>query len=330
MNRALWRKSFGDARWLMLACATLLYGICCLRVWITSQLDMSRFETIIRHVPKQWQDLLPVPLEHLVNYTARIAMAYDDPSVVLLVAMWAITRGSDAVSGPIGRGTHEMIVGQPIGRGSLLFTHSTVTVLGLALLCLAAWAGTCTGISICSIQPEPVSPTLHIPLLPWDIPLPGEPQPVDPIPVSSLVEKQVFLPAVANLFSLGFLLTGLTTLMSSWDRYRWRTIGIMSGIYISQAIVKVIGLASLDWRWILRCTFFTPFDPQVFVALARTHPNHAWSFVLPSDVHMPASGLIGQSSLGPVAYDLILITIGLASFAAAHAIYARRDLPAPL
>ena len=51
------------------------------------------------------------------------------------------------------------------------------------------------------------------------------------LPMSDLMDPSVLAHASVNLFALGVMLAGFTTVMSSWDRYRWRTIGIVSGIY---------------------------------------------------------------------------------------------------
>ena len=49
---------------------------------------------------------------------------------------------------------------------------------------------------------------------------------------------------MVNFFALGLFLAGLTTLVSSWDRYRWRTIGIVVTFYIAFTIVKIAGMAA--------------------------------------------------------------------------------------
>ena len=42
-----------------------------------------------------------------------------DPVVVLTATVWGVTRGSDAVSGQLERGTLEMILAQPVRRRAL-------------------------------------------------------------------------------------------------------------------------------------------------------------------------------------------------------------------
>jgi ABC-2 type transport system permease protein len=83
-----------------------------------------------------------VPLSHLLSYPGRIALAYDEPIVVFTISIFAIARGSDAVSGELNRGTLEMLLAQPVSRVQVLATQAFVTLGSLLLLSLATWAGT--------------------------------------------------------------------------------------------------------------------------------------------------------------------------------------------
>ena len=49
--------------------------------------------------------------------------------------MFAIARGSDVVSGELGRGTLEMLLAQPVSRLQVLYTQAAVTLVCLLLLC---------------------------------------------------------------------------------------------------------------------------------------------------------------------------------------------------
>ena len=49
---------------------------------------------------------------------------YVHPLVLFSAVIWAIMRGSDCVSGEIGRGTMEMLLAQPVRRTSLYTAHS--------------------------------------------------------------------------------------------------------------------------------------------------------------------------------------------------------------
>ena len=73
------------------------------------------------------------------------------------------------------------------------------------------------------------------------------------------------------------MLAGFTSLVSSWDRYRWRTTGIVAGIYVLQLIIKIVGLATDRLAWMLKTTFFTAYEPERFVSIAYHSPVQAWS-----------------------------------------------------
>ena len=141
------------------------------------------------------------------------------------------------------------------------------------------------------------------------------------VPMSEKVDPLVFSVASFNLFSVGVFLAGLATLMSSWDRYRWRTIGLLVGFVVVQMVFKVISLASEPLRWLGRLTFWSAYEPERFVNLAVRWPEQAWSWTPPESSDLLA---------GPLAYNALLIGMGIVCFLAAARIFRQRDLPAPL
>jgi ABC-2 type transport system permease protein len=155
------------------------------------------------------------------------------------------------------------------------------------------------------------------------MPIPFSTPQVIVAPMSELVDVRVFLPATVNLFALGLMVAGFTTMMSSWDRYRWRTIGIVVGIYVFQIIVKVVGLAADEVNWMLYLSAFTPYEPEAFVHIADATPEFAWSLAI-----YDAEGM--WKTWGPMAHHLVMATVGIVSYLAAAAIFIRRDLPAPM
>lgn len=322
MNRSLLNKSIIESRLLLLSCMAAMYSFCWARVWVVSQFDMSRFKAVIEQF-REYERFSPVPFEQLFTYAGRIALTYDEPIVVVCVTLWAIARGSDCISGEIGRGTMEMLLGQPIRRVQVLWSQASVTIAGIAILALTSWLGLYTGIMTNSIQEPAPREVLTIPWLNIELPNPLAQEKTQWTPLSEKVDPEVFVPAAVNLFALGFFLAGLTSFFSSLDRYRWRSIGLVVGIYIFQVIVKVLALASDNLRWLLNCTFFTAFEPERFVSIAANTPEHAWSLVLFEDGGR-------WLDLGPLGYDLILIGMGTLAYLSATWIFHRRDVPAPL
>ena len=229
MNRALWKKACSEGFWLLCICALGLFLFCFIRVWFISRMEMSRFASIIGELWSDIEKFSTVPLAHLLTYPGRIAVVYNEPLVVLIMTVWAVSRGSDVVSGEISRGTMEMLLAQPTSRLQILWSQAVVGLLGVVVLCVATLAGTATGIHTFRIKESPQSPSIKIPGLKFDVPLPFlPPKSTEPTytPMSQKADTRQMLPAAINLGALGVFLLAFTTLMSSWDRHRWRTIGI--------------------------------------------------------------------------------------------------------
>jgi ABC-2 type transport system permease protein len=322
MRLALLRKSIREAQLLLLSSTLAMFAFCWLRVWLVSLLPTDRFRTIVEQF-REFERFVPVPFEQLFTYPGRLALTYDELIVVMCMVIWSIARGSDSVAGEIGRGTMEMVLAQPVSRRRVLLTQAAVTTLGAALLALASWLGLYVGIQTTHVD-EPIMPvTPLMPLMsfnPAAALLEGETQPV---PMSSKIDPHVLWPATVNLFALGFFLAGLSTLVSSLDRYRWRTIGIVAAVYVLQLVFKIVGLAAERWNWLLNCTFFTAYNPERFVSIAVNTPHDTWSWVL-----FDQQG--HWTGLGPLGYDALLIGLGLLAYVLALVIFQRRDLPAPL
>ena len=341
MNRAVLKKCLMEARLLFAACAAALFAFCWVRVYIVSRLEMSSFAAIVEKLWDKWKDFSPVPLSQLLSYSGRIALTYDEPIVVLCISVFAIARGSDAVSGEINRGTMELLLAQPVSRLQALYSQAAVTVTGLALLALISWCGVWCGIHTISVKEDAPAKTIKIPGLPFEIPyafpskvtkIPTLPVPVptefkEPekvrVPMSQRVNADDILPGAFNLACLGFCLAGITTLVSSFDRYRWRTIGLVTGFYVLQMVFKIVGMAIKEVGWLKQATIFTPYEPQKFVAAAVHTPHEAWNIAL-----RDSAGHFLEP--GPVGYNLILLGIGLACYLVAGVVFHKRDLPAPL
>jgi ABC-2 type transport system permease protein len=274
MNRALWIKSLVDARLLLLALALLLFAFNWIFVWISSMIELGAFAIFLQTLPPSFEKLSGVPFASVATSLGRISMAYVDPVVVFAATVWGIGRGSDAVSGEIGRGTMEMLLAQPVRRISVLATQAAATVGGAALLALASWFGTCAGVATVTLGDE--------------------------------VSMTAFLPGVVNLFAFMLFLAGFSTMVSSWDSYRWRTIGLVGGFYVIQLVMKVMARLVPKLEWLMQFTFLGAFEPQSLII----EQEQAWALSL--------------------SYDGALIGLGLLSYVVAAVVFCHRDLPAPL
>lgn len=324
MNRVLLRKCISEVQLLFFASALLLFAFCWVRVFIVASLETSSFAAIIDKLWDNWGRLSPVPLSQLLTYTGRVAIAYDEPVVVFCITIFAISRGSAAVSGELSRGTMEMLLAQPISRLQTLYSQAAVTVTCLALLCTLTWCGTWTGIQTARAVELAPPPSVTVPLLQWKIPISFAPQEKIRVPMRDRVKPKNFLPGALNLFCLGVCLAGLSTLASACDRYRWRTIGIISSFFVMQMILKVLSRAFDSTEWMQFLTVLSAYEPQRLVYIAsnlETPLNWAW-WVPAGDKH--------PSMAGPLLYYVVLLSIGVTSYLAAGVVFHKRDLPAPL
>lgn len=283
---ALWSKAIREVRWQLIGSALIVFAFHWIRVWIISLFPMQRFQRLLSLVPDAFMPLLPVPKEQLATVAGRIATSFEDPLPMMVLVAWAIGRGSDAVSGEMGRGTMEMLLAQPVRRISVIGTQATVTIAGAALIAYAGWAGTSMGIQTVTLEQD--------------------------------VSSKLFIPASLNIFSMTFFLAGLATLLSSVDRFRARTIGLMAGFFAVEFLVKIVGLVGPDLGWMLNASFLTAYEPQVLVA----DPDFAWSFTVPTGD--------GRWQWAGLSYHAVLLGIGALAYLAAMLHFCRRDLPAPL
>ncbi len=299
MNLALWEKSLRDAFWLLLACATIMFAFLWLFVYTTSFVTASAFFEFMAELPDETQNLFGISLKEAASWRGRLALGFVDPTVVVISAIWAIARGSNSVSGPLDRGTMEMLLAQPISRISILTAHSVVTILGAAVLAVAAWCGLRAGIATVSVEESRWMGLYTFGFY------------TEEVPLADLIDARPYWFGAFNLFSLTVLAAAIATLVSACGRYRWRTIGIMGGFYFIQIIMKVAALAAEHLDWLFYGTFMGAYWPQILaVEAAKEMPNAAWSLTLQ--------------------YNGILLGIAAICLVAAGLIFQRRDLPAPL
>lgn len=283
---ALWSKAIREVRWQLAGSVVIVFAFHWIRVWIISLFPMQRFQRLLNLVPDAFMPLLPVPKEQLATVAGRVATSFEDPLPLMVLVAWAIGRGSDAVSGELGRGTMEMMLAQPVRRISVIGTQAAVTVLGAALIAFAGWVGTSVGIQTVTLE--------------------------------QIVSSKLFIPASLNIFAMTFFMAGLTTLLSSYDRFRARTIGLMAGFFAVEFLIKIVGLVGSDLGWLLNGTFLTAYEPQVLVA----DPEFAWSFTLPASM--------GEWQWAGLSYHGILLGLGSVAYLLAIWHFCRRDLPTPL
>ncbi|MGO9110492.1 MAG: ABC transporter permease subunit [Thermoguttaceae bacterium] len=273
MNRALWTKALTDAWRQLLASVVVLTFFSWLFVWLMSRFPVGGIAIILNLLPGFLEAMIGVPLKLLASPVGQLSFLYIDVVTLLVCVGWALGRGSDSVSGEIARGTMDMILSLPVWRVTVLMVPAVVTALGSTLLAASVHLGTMLGLACVRFEPSPA---------------PSE-----------------FLPGTINLFCMMFCFTAITTLVSSWGRDRWATIGIAGGFFIFSLIIKLVARLWPFGDWLFILSFLSAFEPQRLILM----PD--------------ASGRTA------VQCDVTLLGLGLARYVAAAVVFSRRDIPGP-
>lgn len=257
LNRAVWRQAWGDQKLLLLALAALWAAFPWIYIWLQAQVPMGDFQMLLRLIPDDWQKLSGVPLAEVATHAGRVALAFVDPIVILGATVWGVTRGSDVVSGPLERGTMEMVLAAPVRRTAVYASHAAATIAGGAVACGVLLAGLWSAVA----------------LGPW----------------SASLEPARFAPAVANVFGLMVCMAGVAGLVSAAGSHRSRTIGIMCGFYVLSLLLKLVGRLSSRLGWAGWLSVFTAYEPQRLVGGTA----ESWWLVARYDAVLIGIGLAG-------------------------------------
>jgi len=233
-STAIWQKTWGDQRVLVLSLAALWGAFPWLYIWLSAQIEMPAFQNVLlKVIPENWQKLSGVPFSEVATYAGRVALAFVDPVVVLTATVWGITRGSDAVSGPLERGTMEMVLAAPVRRSAVFITQALATTAAAAVLC---------GVLLASV---------------WSVVALG--------PWAGKVEPERFVPAACNVFGSMVCMAGIAACVSAADNHRWRTVGIMCGFYVTAILAKLVGRLSGPLGWVGYLSVLNAYEPQRLV-----------------------------------------------------------------
>ena len=322
IDRVLIKYYINQSLLLFAACGAVLFGFAWIRVWVGTFFNLQQYEGMLDQF-SEFEDISPVEFSTLLTYHGQVGMVYDEPIVIACIVIWCVSRGSDVVSGNLGRGTLEMLLSQPISRTRLMVSHALVSVLGLATLCGLVWAGISLGIQTNTVQEVIPAPTFHVELfgLEVDVPLGTLESTTQDSPLRDHVDPMTYLAATTHLFAFGFVILAFASFISSLDRYRWRTVGIVVGMYVTQVIFYGLGYASKSASWLLNLTILSCYKPQKMTSLVAEQ-----SISTPFTLQRIDEDL----TLAPVFYPLILVCLGIVFFALAIRSFERRDLPAPL
>src|SRR5258707_1058042 len=125
MIRALSAKVIGDAKWLFAAIFVLMLFFPWLFLWASGKISLPAFTNFLTSaLPREWQQVWGVPFSQVATPAGRAALVFVHPLIVFSAAIWTVARGSDCVSGEIGRGTMEMLLAVAVWCGTALGLHA--------------------------------------------------------------------------------------------------------------------------------------------------------------------------------------------------------------
>lgn len=330
MFRLLLLKCINEAILLWSACALVLFFFPWVRIWTVSQFELSGFAPILKQF-RAFEKFSPVPLEQFLTYHGIIGFTFDEPVLILCILVWSISRGSDVVSGELGRGTMEMMLAQPISRGQVFGAHALVTISGLAILCLLVFTGLYLGIHTNS---TPVSSSIgfKIPILNWEVGNPLMQPTTEFTPLTELVSPSIYIVPTMNLFGLGFMMLGLSSMVSAIDQYRWRTIGIVIGIYVLQLLLFILAKSTPKLGFLKPFSFLAAYQPDWIVQTVHRDPSTAWAWSVTADQFsqsLASTAPWWTERIGPLAYVSFLVLLGCTFYTVGYLRFRSRDLPAP-
>jgi ABC-2 type transport system permease protein len=320
MFRILLGKYLQESLALGIPLALILMIFPWIRIWTISQFELSGFGPLIEQF-KLIEKFSPVPLEQFLTYPGIIGLTYDEPVLLLCLLAWSISRGSDVVSGELGRGTMEMLLAQPIRRWQVLGAHAIVSISGLVVLCLLVFAGMALGIGTNS-TPVRDSQSWIVPWMSWNVKLPWSTEEMRWVPLIDLVDPMLYAIPTLNLFALGFAVLGLSVAVSSFDQYRWRSVGVVIGIYVLQLLLFILSKSTPSLGYLKSFTFLAAYQPDWIVRTTIDHPPAKTYFLMPG-------ALSWEEWIGPMGYASILMAMGVACYGIAFGRFQARDLPAP-
>jgi hypothetical protein len=97
----------------------------------------------------------------------------------------------------------------------------------------------------------------------------------------------------------------VTTLLSSCDNNRWRTIGLAVGFFVVSTILKLIARIWEPGAWLSYLSCLTTFEPHQLILMREG----VWS--------------------ASIEYNAPMLGVGLAAYAAAAIVLTLRDIPVP-
>jgi len=231
-------KLFRDVRWSLLFSAAALFALGWLFVYITS-LNESNIRKLLTEPVGQsrradWLRTMGVDEAAPSSVSIMVGMFWNHPFLVLVVAVWAIGRGSSAVGAEIERGTLDLVLSRPISRTKYLTAQVLASLSGMVIIAVALAAGAAIAVPYNVLNAPPGFGALLTPAL--------------------------------NLAALGLPIYGYTLFFSAIDHVRWRPTMFGSVLTLAGFIARVIAVIpvfkEMSWRpWVDRASIFRLYNP---------------------------------------------------------------------
>jgi ABC-2 type transport system permease protein len=223
-----------ESRWFLAIGSSTMFGLGWIFVHVT-----SRIESKMREFGESgFENFLKAQGGSMDSYSSVMMEMtwWNNPVILLTVALWAISRGSIAVAGELERGTLDWHLSRPVSRATYLASHIVVAVLGLILLTSALVAGNVAATQYNYLESPPSLFTLIKPAF--------------------------------NLAVLGLAIFGYTLMISAASSARWRPNLIGSAVTLGGFIILLIAyMPSMDqWKWIERLSIFRAYTPVEIVS----------------------------------------------------------------
>lgn len=115
--------------------------------FVAREPSVSRFlTTALNAAPPEFLALLNPDLVASVSAQGIIGVGYTHPFALLMMAVVAVRVPSAALAGEMGRGTMDLIAARPLPRATQVAAALVAVLAGLAILAVAAYAGTFVGL----------------------------------------------------------------------------------------------------------------------------------------------------------------------------------------
>jgi ABC-2 type transport system permease protein len=228
------RRRLAESRWFLGISAAALFGLSWLFVYATARIEARMKVGDARSAIRRAAFLRALGGEAMDSSSAAIEVAFwNHPFIPLILAVWAVSRGSAAVAGELERGMLDLVLSRPVSRASYLGAQVMAALIGLAVLGIALIAGNQVGGWYNRVATPPGVLLLTRPAL--------------------------------NYAALGLAIYGYSVLLSAVDSVRWRPNLLASvltlGSFIALVVANIPTLDEWYWKELEKVSIFKAYNP---------------------------------------------------------------------